>query len=147
MANVPSSVGVFWSYAYIIWKVSGCSNHGPTDFWCCASLLFLNTTFCYGIVTCWLKCDVEGCGNASWVRRTSIHIVYWNIVFASFNFSFPVAVEKKTFCCYGRHTNNMILNKISHLNDLNGFQMCVYIAHFDDSNVQFMHWTYRLLVC
>ena len=39
MANFPSIVGVF-DHTHI-WKVSGCSNHGPTTFWFCGSLMIL----------------------------------------------------------------------------------------------------------
>ena len=43
-------------------------------------------------------------GNTRWVGCINIHIVYQNIVCASFNYSFPVVVEQNSSCCHGRHT-------------------------------------------
>ena len=49
--------------------------------------------------------------NTRWVRCTSIHIEYKNIVFASYHFSVPLVVEWYTFRCCGRYTNNMIFDQ------------------------------------
>jgi hypothetical protein len=56
MANVPSTIGVFWSYAYMegIWVFKLWTNY----FFCCCGGLFLNATFGYRNMTCWPKCNV-----------------------------------------------------------------------------------------
>jgi hypothetical protein len=47
--------------------------------------------------------------NTRWVRCTSIHIEYENIVIASYNFSVPVVAERNSFCWCGRHKNNNMI--------------------------------------
>ena len=46
--------------------------------------------------------------NTRWVGCTNIHIVYYDIVFASYNFSAFVVAKWYVFCWCGRYTNNMI---------------------------------------
>ena len=50
-------------YIILIWKVSGCSNHGPILFFLCCGSLFLNDTFGHGNMLAKIKCLCSGGKN------------------------------------------------------------------------------------
>ena len=89
-----------------------------------------------------------------WVRCTSIHIEYWNTVFASYNISVPVVVEWNSFCWCGRHKNNNMgfdqkwIQNISYKRDLEDntrWFRCTTI-HIEYKNIVFASYNFSVPV-